>query len=104
MGLSKEQILSASDLPREKVSVPEWGGDVFVRVMTGTERDKLISNCDSYRLLSITLCDEEGKRLFTDTDVEALSAKSFKVIDNLVQVALRINKLAPDDREQETKK
>ncbi len=32
--LSKEAILSADDLPREIVSVPEWGGQVYVRTMT----------------------------------------------------------------------
>ena len=37
--LSKEAILAADDLPREIVSVPEWGGQVCVRTMTGTDRD-----------------------------------------------------------------
>ena len=35
--LSKEQILKSDDLKSEIVAVPEWGGDVKVRVMTGTE-------------------------------------------------------------------
>ncbi len=29
----------ADDLPRETVSVPEWGGEVLVRTMSGTDRD-----------------------------------------------------------------
>ena len=37
--LSKEAILAADDLPREKVNVPEWGGEVLVRTMSGTDRD-----------------------------------------------------------------
>ena len=37
--LSKDAILAADDLPRETVHVPEWGGDVYVRTMSGTDRD-----------------------------------------------------------------
>ncbi len=38
--LSRDQILGASDLPTETVDVPEWGGQVIVRSMTGAERDR----------------------------------------------------------------
>ena len=37
--LSRDEILAASDLTKELVEVPEWGGSVYVRAMTGTERD-----------------------------------------------------------------
>ena len=41
MLLTKSQILKGSSLKRELVSVPEWheGGEVYVRTMTGQERD-----------------------------------------------------------------
>ena len=35
--LTKEAILAADDLPREKVDVPEWGGEVYVRALTGAQ-------------------------------------------------------------------
>ena len=35
----KEQILKADDLPKEKVNVPEWNVDVYVRALTAAERD-----------------------------------------------------------------
>ena len=38
--LTKDQILKSDDLPSEEVSVPEWGGSVMVRSMTGYERDQ----------------------------------------------------------------
>ena len=37
--LNREAILSSVDLPKELVSVPEWGGDLYVRTLNGTERD-----------------------------------------------------------------
>jgi hypothetical protein len=39
MALNKDQILHADDLPRREVQTPEWGGSVFVRALTGDERD-----------------------------------------------------------------
>ena len=37
--LTKEQILESDDLKTEVVDVPEWGGEVTIRIMSGTERD-----------------------------------------------------------------
>ena len=37
--LTKENIISADDLQRERVDVLEWKGHVFVKTMTGAERD-----------------------------------------------------------------
>ena len=37
--LTKEQMLAADDIKSERVEVPEWGGDVMVRGLTGTQRD-----------------------------------------------------------------
>src|SRR5262249_54462608 len=39
MRLSKDDILKAADNEPEEVDVPEWGGTVLVRGMTGRERD-----------------------------------------------------------------
>src|SRR3989304_4330704 len=37
--LTRDEILNANDLAREQVEVPEWGGAVLVRALTGRERD-----------------------------------------------------------------
>ena len=39
MTLTRDSILSADDLPMVKVECPEWKGHVYVRTMTGKERD-----------------------------------------------------------------
>ena len=37
--LSREEILSVHDIVTEEVDVPEWGGIVRVRGMSGVQRD-----------------------------------------------------------------
>ena len=39
MDLIASQIIEASDLAALKVTVNEWGGDVYIRLMTVGERD-----------------------------------------------------------------
>ena len=38
--LTRDEILGADDLKTESVKVPEWGGTVLVRELTGAERDE----------------------------------------------------------------
>ena len=109
--LTREAILGADDLPREKVDVPEWGGAVYVRTMTGAERDKyeaeLLATEDKTarlvniraRLAGLTVCDEAGKRVFADGDIEALGAKSAAALDRIFPVAMRLNGLSATDVE-----
>ena len=80
--LNKEQILAAEDLPRELVPVPEWGGEIWVRAMTATERDKFEADLTERRgskvevnmantrakLCAKVICDEAGNRLFSDSE------------------------------------
>lgn len=110
--LTKDSIISSNDLPRERVSVPEWGGDVFIRTMSGADRDAFEASLSDEnrrmkniraRLVALTLCDETGIRLFSDEDVDQLGAKSASVLDRLFSISQRINKLGAKE-ESETKK
>lgn len=113
MAITREQILSSSDAKMEKVAVPEWGGDVHIKVMSGAERDRWEAaafeggkvNRDNFRarLLVETICDESGKLLFSPADVDALSAKSSAILSRLTPVALKINALTNDDVDALTK-
>lgn len=109
--LTREQILAVSDIQIETVTVPEWGGDVCVRSITGTERDWLEMNIYSERtkgkevnmknfrakLLSLCLCDEKGDSLFTEKDVEALAKKSASALQRTFTVAQRLSGLSNDE-------
>ena len=109
--LNRESILQADDLPKELVDVPEWGGAVYVRSLTGAERDRFESsmikqrgknqqmNLDNIRakLAVLTVCDEEGKRIFSSADIDELSKKSAAALDRIFAVARRLSGLGEDD-------
>ena len=108
--LSKEQILNAIDLKTDVVDVPEWGGSVNVRTMTGTERDSFeqgviqdgktnLANIRA-RFCSIVIVDDDGKQLFTDADISALGAKSGRALGRIFDVAQKLNGLTKDDFEE----
>ena len=110
MALSKEQILAADDMGLKEVEVPEWGGNVFVRVMTVGERDsyenewivnknKGVENFRS-KFLQRVLCDEEGKLLFTAAEINLLASKSARVITRIWEAAMRHNALTDGDVEE----
>ena len=109
--LSRDAILAADDLPKELVALPEWGGEVYVRALTGAERDRfeaaMIEQKGKHqtvnmemiraRLASMTICDEQGKRLFTDGDVRGLAGKSAAALNRVFEVARRLSGLAAED-------
>lgn len=109
--LSKEKILSANDRPTEDVEVPEWGGTVRVRGLSGAERDAFESSLLGpdgkpspsrlanfrARLLARTLVDETGNRLFSDSEIKALGEKSGEVLSRLFDVAQRLSGMTRRD-------
>jgi len=114
MFLTRDLILSADDTKREKVSVPEWGGDLFVSTMSGTARDaweqtlvtrrngKTEPNLENMRARLVVACvvDEKGERLFKDEDALALGKKSSKVLEKLAKVAQRLNGIGDVELEE----
>ena len=106
--LKREAILSADDLPKELVSVPEWGGDCYVSTLSGTQRDafeqsmvgkKNKPNLDNVRarFAVLTICDEAGVRLFSDADATKLGEKSAAALDRVFAVAQRLNGFSSSD-------
>ena len=106
--LSRAAILAADDLAKETVSVPEWGGEIIIGTMTGAARDAWeqsiagqggkvnIANIRA-RMLAYCALDENGNRLFSDADAEALGQKSGAALDRCVRVAQKLNKLTDED-------
>jgi hypothetical protein len=100
--LTREAILTAQDLAHEDVPVPEWGGTVRVRTLTGAERDALgaaMVDADGKpdlvgyrcRMVAASVVDEAGARLFSDADAAALGAKSASALDRVASAVERIN-------------
>lgn len=104
--LDKAAILAVSDTKLDKVHVPEWNGDVYIKTLSGTERDTFE---DAYsqekmknfraRFLTLTLCDKSGERLFTDAEVDTLGKKSATVISRLFEKAWAFNAFRNEDVE-----
>jgi len=106
MSLTAEQILAADDMGLKKVSVPEWGGDVYIRVMSVGERDEYErmwigqkdKGIDNFRTkyLSRVLCDDKGNLLFRDKEA-ALAKKSGAVMGRLFDAAMSHNRMTEED-------
>lgn len=112
----REAILSRDDLPVEVVSVPEWGMDVRVRALSGTERDAYTASCmkrkgkdgdfemtfedASARLVVRCVVDDAGNRVFADSDAAALGAKNAVALNRLFEVAQRLSGLRNEDFEE----
>ena len=104
--LTREAILAAPDLKPIKVDVPEWGGFVHVRHLTGTERGALeaeaIADKKNHvatlrsRMAARCICDESGRRLFNDADIEALGKKSQVALDRVLAVINQANALGDE--------
>lgn len=114
--LSRDQILKAQDLATEDVNVPEWGGMVRVKGLSGTERDRFeasfigentknkrrnLANLRA-RLVALTVVDKEGKPLFRPNDVEALGQKSAAALDRVFDVAVRLAGMRDEDVDELT--
>tara|TARA_Y100000593_G_C4310742_1_gene338218 strand:+ start:2647 stop:3000 length:354 start_codon:yes stop_codon:yes gene_type:complete len=96
MALNKDQILKAIDAKTIEVDVPEWGGTILLRGMTGKARNdyehwaaqQTQQEVPDYRgirerLIISCAVDDAGNALFDSDDLAALSQKSSEVIDRL---------------------
>lgn len=111
--LSKNTILECNDLKNEKLEVPEWGGHVFIKVMTGAERDrferslmvgdKVVTDNARAKLACFTVVNQEGKRLFELKDFVVLGNKSARALQRIFEVAQKINGMTEDAIEEEVK-
>ncbi|MHB8100368.1 MAG: hypothetical protein ACYDD5_12360, partial [Sulfuricurvum sp.] len=105
MAIDKNTIIEASDIQTGTISIPEWGGDCFVKKPSIKERDILGTHTRifmevktdgkgkqknefvkgeesekafaAFRLKTVgfALCDEKGNRLFNDDEIDTLLGK-----------------------------
>jgi hypothetical protein len=117
MYLSRDQILAVQDLEEKVVDVPEWGGQVLVRGLTGAQRDayekSMLEGKGKNReinmvnarakLVAASIVGEDGKPLFSQNDVEALGKKSSKALNRIFEVATEISGIGEEELEELTK-
>jgi hypothetical protein len=113
--LSKDQINAAEDRKWEDVPVPEWGGEVRILGMSGTERNAYQSSLvvigtngspqrvnladQLAKLLAKCLVGEDFERLYTDKEVRDLGKKNGAVLERLATIAQRLSGLRKEDVE-----
>jgi len=108
MTLNKNDFLNAtSKLKKELVELPEMGGSVYVREMSGIqlltynervlelqknskEITPVVSVALMALLVSMTVSDEDGNLLFTEADAKALAQNSLSVLIKLSTKALEV--------------
>lgn len=113
--LSRDQIQRAEDQQTRTVPVPEWGGDVLVRGMSGKERDAFEdatlqqrgkgrnmtreANMRNFRarLVVETVVDEAGRRLFNKSDLEWLGDKSAAALQRVFNAATELSGMRDED-------
>ena len=116
MLLTREAILASNVLPVEEIDVPEWGGTVRVQGLSALERDRFEAETFAAagrkdaswlgaraRLVSRTVVDEEGRRLFNKADVDALGRLSATGLSRVWETALRLSGMDRRDIEELTK-
>lgn len=106
MILNKHQVFAADDLRTKVVDMTtEWGGDVKIKMMNAGEQldfdDFLDSNPGNkeiaFKLIIKCCVDDEGKKLFTDEDMQFLKMKSSESLMKLFHEILSLNKQNKDD-------
>lgn len=122
--LTADAILSAVDVKLEKISVPEWGGFIYLRrlavdvrieylrrmsaVLAKSESDHVESNKEYFDaqiyLLVRSITDAKGVCIFSDVHMEALTKKSPDVISRLCDRILLLNEFQVAAIEDHAKK
>ena len=81
----KQSIIDANDSALTLEHVPEWCCDVYIRQLTVADRLQLMEKVNddnagklSVFILMFTLCDSDGKLLFTNDDYDVLGSKKCK--------------------------
>ena len=112
MMLTAEAILNADDINKRKLYIPEWKGDVYVKTMEGTDRDRfdmvVMEQRKAYdeeskelyyraTLVVFTACDESGKLMFTKAQIPEVSKKSSTALNRITDIAQKLNGMVKEE-------
>jgi hypothetical protein len=113
--LTGEQIREAArnaKIDREPLVVPEFGGEIYVRGMSGKERDKFEeglrirrgkrtgqSDLRNFRaqLAVRVIVDEQGERLLNDGDADLFGKVPAGVLDRIIAKSTELSGLAEEE-------
>lgn len=101
--LTAEDVLGASDITTVDVDVPEWGGTVRLRAMSGEEGVRFMDmmqkdrSNSALKVVLLTAVKEDGSPLFTADQLDQLQKKSLKALMKLQSEAVKLNGLVPEE-------
>ena len=127
MALDKNQILGFSDIKTKEIRVPIWDDTVWIRQLTRGQQDEyqkrrftkfnVLQNGPSVRdlkpdmslnmfghdswIFAQGVVDENGKRLFTDAEVEKLNEKNGEAIGFVAAEIIKFSGMQEDIEEIE---
>lgn len=110
--LDKAKLLSSSSAFKlGELDLPELGGKVFLRVLSSRERDALeaeftdaknnLTKLENIRakLVVRAVADDQGKRLFSDAEVEQVGDMPAPLVSKIFDAAAKHNGMAGDSVE-----
>lgn len=111
--LSAKEIFDKDDAEFLDVPVPEWGGEVRIKALTGTKRDKYENSLAKMkngqmvpdvmnaraRLVAWSAINADGSALFGDSEIMRLGNKNAKALDRVFEAAAKLSGIAPEDVE-----
>lgn len=115
MSFSRNDIIGKKrPVPVQKIELPAWGEEVYVRKLSAAERvrwdfvcyenDRQPANYKA-RLAVLLAADADGNRVFTDADADELGndPAHTDAIEEVFAAGLEFNRMGADDHE-DTKK
>jgi hypothetical protein len=105
--LSKEDIFK-TELPQRDVEVPEWGGIVRVRALSGSDRDEYDASMlraqpdgtvlrvpgSRAKLVSLAVIKDNGDPMFNVGDIGRLGLQSATALDRVVNAIVELSGLS----------
>lgn len=101
-----KEILDVEDFQMRKIDVPAWNTQVWIRTMSGVQRDEIEQmmvdekRANLKSLVAIySICDEDGNRFYTRSELKDMNRKSGKALDRVFVEAIDLNQMSEDDIE-----
>lgn len=106
--MHKNDFFDLNDVQIIPVVVAEWGRTVYVRSFSAGTRAKIASLWKKYDqenrtselgifFIIFSMCDEDGKLIFSVDDVEKLNELNANALDVIAAAAIKLNQMNSTD-------
>ena len=104
----RDKIISADDISKKQIEIPEWECSIEIRTMTAKQRADILNEVtdDSGKLdhsklgpfMIIASCfdPETGELIFTKDDVEMIMSKASGPVEKLMSEAMTLSGFGKD--------